>query len=467
MVREVLENPDPARTFLLKRGLFPTNPRTRLAEVGLLLLVVAAAAAPTLDHGLVWDDLHFLDPERGVLWGADWLRELWTEPMWAGSSTSSIPPYYRPLGLTLLRLEGSPGLSHAVQVGLHGLNTVLVARLAKVWGAKRIAALLAGAAFAVHPAGVEVFSWLSARGDALGTTLALVALLVVHDRRGETRRAVAFGILVFFALLVKESFVVLPLLAAIRTGSMRVLASGGLAIAAWAVLWGSILWAAGSGESAALDLRFLSHGLLLLPYLLFGPAGRTAGYLPGALPAHWLYVWVAVVVTYIYCVWSAGSRAGRRDLASVAVSLLPALAPLLMLGGRSGDRYVYFTLALLLAGAATRLRPPRHLLGRVTLVVVCALTLTSGIVAARAQAELWADPQLRLLRPRRPDGFGDNSTVRDPVDVGHQLVEFATGEHSSIRRHLDQLTPGEVLRHAAPLEPLGYTVLNPLAKLPL
>ena len=436
-----------------------------------MLLVVASlaalAAAPSLEHGLVWDDLHFLDPHRGVLWRPGWLRATWTELMWAGGRTDSIPPYYRPLGLTLLRLEGSPSVSHLVQVGLHILNTVLVARLAAAWGAGRVQVVLGASLFAVHPAQVEVYSWLSARGDALGTTFALLALLVVSRSPQSLWRRAAFGVLVLLALLTKETFVVLPFVAAIHERSLGPLRSAALPVLLWGVLYAAALTSAGGGSGDIhLDLRFLGHGLLLVPFLLFAPTGRTAGYLPGVLPAHWIVVWVALVTAYVYVAWSASTRRGRRDLAAVAVSITPALVPLLMLGGRSGDRYVYFTLALLLAGAAARLRLPETLRRRSLVIVVSAALIASGVVAARAQSKLWGDPQLRLLRPAGPKPVR-GSEARDPQDVVAQGVELAVREDAAVLRHLDYLLLGELACDRVGPQPLRQAVQDPLPEFAL
>ena len=404
MARSVLHTPAvPSPTprtddFLLGRGQFPSTPGLELLAVGLVLGSFLVASTPSLGHGLVWDDLHFLDPERGSLWRRGWLREIWLRPMWWAREQGVVPPYYRPLGLTMLRLEGSPAVSHLVQVGLHGLNVGLVVRLARTLGADRLPALVAGGLFAVHPANVEVYSWLSARGDALGTTLALAGLLVLRLGREGPGRQVTFGALVFLALLAKESFVVLPLVGALVVGSSGPLLSGGVAL----LLWGGVFAVAletGGVVGGAPDVRHLPHGLLQVPFLLFGPTGRTAGYLPGQLPAHWLSVWVSLVVAWVWTGWSLGSREGRRDLGAVLIAFAPALLPLLVLGGRSGDRYAYFPLALLLAGVAARVQWPEGVQRKRLLALGVLILWVLGAAGARSQAAKWADPQLRDLRP--------------------------------------------------------------------
>ncbi len=369
--------------------------------VGLVLCSFLFASTPALGHGLVWDDLHFLDPERGCLWQPGWLREIWFRPMWWAREAGVVPPYYRPLGLSMLRLEGSPSVSHMVQIGLHGLNVSLVVGLARSLGADKLPALVVGGLFAVHPTNVEVYSWLSARGDALGTALGLAGLLVLVRGGEGLRRQLAFGALVFLALLAKESFVVLPLVGALVVGARGPLLGGGVALVLWGVLFAGALQTGGVSGGAP-DVRHLPHGMLQVPFLLFGPTGRTGGYLPGHLPAHWLSVWIALVVGWAWVAWSLGSREGRRDLWAVLIAFAPALLPLLVLGGRSGDRYAYFPLALLLAGVAARARWPRGVQMQRLLVLGVIVLWAMGAVGARSQTAKWADPLLRDLRPRAP-----------------------------------------------------------------
>jgi tetratricopeptide (TPR) repeat protein len=176
-----------------------------------LLIAVAAAYAPALDNGLVWDDRIYI-LENAAVQGAHW-AELVAEPV----GNFHRPVVFLSFALEFLFTRGSPALLHLTNLILHGVVACLVLAAAVALGAPRGVALAAALLFALHPVQSEAVLYVSGRTDVLAAGFGLGALLL-HARAsgwsGTAERRFAFpGALACFALSLgsKESAALLPL----------------------------------------------------------------------------------------------------------------------------------------------------------------------------------------------------------------------------------------------------------------
>ncbi len=371
--------------------------RRHLQWVGVLATLVGL---PVLSAGYVWDDFALLGP-GGRLTGTGSLLRAWMEPLWLVGDGRAAPPFWRPLACTLLKVEATvlqPAAMHAVQLSLHVGAVLLLRTLGRDLGLSAVAATLAASAFAVSPSAPEAFCWLSAQGDVAGLTLALAVLLGAC--RGVPRRWLFLGALA--AALCKEGFALLPLwLVALPRGA-RDHAWPPLAAAAacWGLGWCLVVYPHGPyvwDPWIPPPLRVAG----VLSYLLISPVGHRvqADFLSPPAPVPVLLACLGVVLMFFV----AASRLPRaRGLViATGVALLPGLYPLLTMGGKFHDRYLYAPAALLaLAGGVLtdRLFPRSQ---RAISWVGIALLGVYGVCAA-AQADRWADPGIPRLRDPMP-----------------------------------------------------------------
>jgi Flp pilus assembly protein TadD len=144
----------------------------------LALLLVAATLAiywPVVSFDFVHlDDPVYVSENPQVLGGLSWANVRWAFSTVEGGS-------WHPLTWLSLLLDGQffgrkPGGYHAVNVLLHGINTLLLFGLLRqmtgaVWRSAAVAAL-----FALHPLHVESVAWISERKDVLSTAFWLLTL---------------------------------------------------------------------------------------------------------------------------------------------------------------------------------------------------------------------------------------------------------------------------------------------------
>jgi tetratricopeptide (TPR) repeat protein len=176
------------------------------AVIALALLgLLAAAYAPALRGGFVWDDdAHVTRPE---LRGVHGLERIWAEP---GATQQYYPILHSAFWLEH-RAWGdfAPGY-HVTNLALHALSALLLYVLLRRLGLP--GALLAAAVFAVHPVCVESVAWVSEQKNTLSTVFCLSAALA-YLRFDRDRRPGAYllGTLLFaLALLSKSVTATLP-----------------------------------------------------------------------------------------------------------------------------------------------------------------------------------------------------------------------------------------------------------------
>jgi len=176
--------------------------------LGSLFIVLATVAAywPVFSAGFIWDDDAYVT-ENPLLTAPDGLWRIWF-------SAHSQSQYF-PLVFTTLRLEYAlwglnPVGYHAVNVGLHVVNALLI------WALLRRLALpgawLAAAIWALHPVQVETVAWVTELKNTESTLFYLLAIFAwLNFCAGKGGRFYALAIsLHLLALFAKTTACTLP-----------------------------------------------------------------------------------------------------------------------------------------------------------------------------------------------------------------------------------------------------------------
>jgi protein O-mannosyl-transferase len=165
--------------------------------------------------GFVYDDREqVLDNPYIQSW--KYLARDFTSDAWAQTNGHTIK-YYRPAVVSWMRINytlfGTKAAGwHLTTVLLHVLATVLVFWLALRLLHSRWQALIAGLAFAVHPAHVESVAWVCGAVDPLFSIFFLASLLCYLNWREQHSSGWMAGslVLAFLAMLAKEPGITLP-----------------------------------------------------------------------------------------------------------------------------------------------------------------------------------------------------------------------------------------------------------------
>ena len=361
----------------------------------LVLLAIVVYTPALLFGGFVWDDWIFVT--EPLVRRLDGIVSIWLSP-----SEIARENHYWPIVYTTFWIEHklwgfNPIGYHAVNVGLHALNSVLVWRLLLRLGVP--GAWLVGAVFAVHPVHVESVAWIIERKDLLS---ALFYLGAVHVWLRFTEAPGPGRYLLCLALFA----------AALLSKSIAVTLPAALLLLRWwqagRVTWRDAacvapLFALALGVTLA-DLAFYRDRIdSALDYSLVERALIAARALwvyahqlvwPASLPVlypRWdvhpgdLLGWLAIaaLVALGVALWLARGRIGRGPLAGVlffALTLSPVLGFVdfrFMQIAFVADRFQYLAsigpLAVVLGGAVL-LAGRLHLRGR-AVAVVTATTL--------------------------------------------------------------------------------------------
>jgi tetratricopeptide (TPR) repeat protein len=289
----------------------------RIPDRGPALLVALAAIAVHLNsiaNGFALDDGYIVQLNGRVHDLTNFSR-IWLTPYWPflGQELG----LYRPLTIFLFALQwavgdGAAWVFHAVNVGLHGLVTVLsyllLGRLTN-----RTAAFVGALIFAVHPIHTEAVANVVGQAEIV-TAAAVLGACLLHAARPEGLavswpRRLLLALLFLIALAAKESAVVLPALLVLTDfAQQRVpLSARGLSDYARAILMPGFLLAAvlawyliirfdvmGSiiGSNAAPAMPYLREEYRLLNALrafpeflrlLFFPQDLSADYAPAVI----------------------------------------------------------------------------------------------------------------------------------------------------------------------------------------
>jgi protein O-mannosyl-transferase len=369
-------------------GDVPVRPRRRWPWAPLLVVVlVLVAYAPLWNADFSWDD-GALVAENRLTGSLSNLLEFFRVDLWRTTRLPAPPSgYYRPLFLVSLAIDQavaglSPRIHHLDSLLWHiGTATVLYTLLRRIVDYRL--ALAGMLFFALHPVQSEAVALVAARNDSMAAFFLLLSLLLLEDRSARAPKLVAGGLAGFFALLSKESAVLLPAFLLVLDLARRRWpgaltgaddASGvtpnvsrswpryavlGVALAAYAVLR---LWA-GVGEAAipkgdnwSLVARYTPQlagvysGLIVWPWPL-SPA-RHIHYLPPfsvTLPR--LLALAALLFAALR--WGRNRPAVLLGLAWAVLAFAPTVLATVD-KGLLGERYLYMPmagLALAVAGA--------------------------------------------------------------------------------------------------------------------
>ena len=316
------------------------------------MFATALAYSSAIRGTYIWDDDAYVSNNPAVR-SPDGLRRIWTD---RGAS-----PQYYPLVFTSFWIEHRlwglrPLASHVINVGLHGLNAILLALVLQ-----RLAvpgAWLAAALFALHPVHVESVAWITERKNVLSTAFYLSAMLAClsaygvgpPDEAGSSwpirwRAYAAALALLLGALLSKTVTCSFPAAMMvilwwrrdrIRKAELITLApmfALGLAMGL-VTAWIEQHHAGAQGEEWSLGLaeRLLVAGRALWFYAgkLLWPSRLTFMYPRWELDVHSVGQWLfpLAVPAALFGLWALRSRIGKGPLAAVllfAGTLLPAL----------------------------------------------------------------------------------------------------------------------------------------------
>jgi hypothetical protein len=188
---------------------------------GLVLLAIAIVYWPVIHFDFVWDDWRSFHDTPWLTEGGNWKHYIFRD-------FNSWTIYFRPVVLAFLTLQvhlfdSTPGPMHAISLGLHITDTLLVGLLARRCsrnvmsktaqqaGAVAISMLLYG----FHPILTEPVTWIGCQFDLIATMFMLLGLLTNAHIHKRLLRAAVVGMIFFLAINSKESAISFPLLVVI------------------------------------------------------------------------------------------------------------------------------------------------------------------------------------------------------------------------------------------------------------
>lgn len=410
------------------RGFASRVPALHAAAALTLLLAVAWTYAPALDNAFVWDDWTNIVAQRA------W--RTWDAAGWQHVTHAFVAGHYQPITWLSYMLQERAGYGaardyHALDIGLHALNALLVAALCTrllamaqpTWsGLTRAgAAWLTAAAFALHPLRVESVAWATERRDLLSASGFLLALLayLAGQRPGAGTALWRLSTALAFALgALAKAQVALPLVLVLldvwplrrqrswrewlRSGWLEKLPLFGIALVVGLVALqaqrasGALL----TWQEHALGARLAQSAYGLVFYLR---ANWASCYSPLHERPFPLEPWSArfLLPVLLLTLVVLGLMAWRRRPASLVAALVWYVLWLLPVLGffQSGaqlvaERYSYLATlgpTLWVAGASIGWVRGRARSWRVGLAALLLMVLASWALASRAQVAVWRD----------------------------------------------------------------------------
>lgn len=179
---------------------------------GLLLLITLVVYGPVSNFKfLKFDDEAYvtgnLSVQRGIT--AESVRDAFTGTVAGNWHPVTILSHMFDCSLFGL----NAGAHHLVNIGLHGVNLILLVWLVWRWTEEFLPALLLGALFAMHPLRVESVAWISERKDVLSTLFWLIGLGIYISwvRRPGWGKYLLLSLCLTLGLLSKAMLVTFPL----------------------------------------------------------------------------------------------------------------------------------------------------------------------------------------------------------------------------------------------------------------
>lgn len=330
--------------------------------LGLLLLVVVLAYLPSLGGGFLnWDDPWLL--ESNPMWHYPSWRTFWQ--IW---SDLTLPTRYA-LGAEYLPMRDLSHLVEAWVTGIHPLPlrlvnlglylgvVIVVYRVMQEQLAAPAAALVATAAFALHPVHVESVAWLAGRKDVLAMLFSALAFraYVTRGRHFVTITAGWF----LLAVLSKSMSVVLPLMLPLfdlwgkRRPSIRAIGASVMAVVVVMpvhVYVGRLVGMAQPHAGGSLVSSVATMGPVWLRYaglLLWPPACSLVEEVPTLARFDlWSvvgYLGIGIGLLGALRCWYRGQTLWLVVLGLLLLPLLPVSQVIVPLQNRMADRYLWWS----------------------------------------------------------------------------------------------------------------------------
>lgn len=333
----------------------------------------------------------------------------------AGELTPTGWDFVRPLPLAawaaVLAVGGQWGALHLLNLGLHAINAVLVARIGSLLSDWR-AGLVAGIVFATFPASAEAVAWGAGIFDLSATTCTLATILVWLTQESSKRRTVLLCLCLILGLSCKESAIAIPGLVLVfaampfgRTPGMR----RNVAALAWLFAIASVFLILRGSASSIVQAQMASlprdnravKDLLVRPFASLAIPARTD--LGVDVDAYCLGGGVLLIAGLLLAqlqsrrtaLDEARDTGERAAIALLGVAWIGATAlPLLTQFGvgpdLEGSRFLYtpsIGLALLISSAT----PNTGRVTRVTFAIALVLLLGSYGAGLLEQRRVWRD----------------------------------------------------------------------------
>ena len=420
----ILHRPETTAKRLIEEQI-PQLYRTDWMLFAGLLIATLLTFSLTFNFRWVYDDPPQIPQNPNLQWNR--LGFLFTHQLWA--STAAVQSrFYRPL-LTLWFLVNktifglNPHWFHVTTVLAHVAATALAFFVALALLRDAGAALLAAAAFGLHPLQAESASWISGVNDPLAAALCFGSFLIY--RKALTQQLhrglwwMLAGFLFLLALFAKEVSIVLPGIILIdlwsisRSSASRMAGFSLPAICTYGMV--SVFWLALRsrvlGGAAAISLPisariiFLSAPKILLfdLYRVVYPAGLSPQYDLRLIdsPATSGFLLSALALVALIALGVMAARRDSRLWVAFAWLLLPVLPTLNLRWMNEDDfihdRYLYMSMlgvGLVAGFAYSRIRkkwPKQDLVRPLAACAVAVLAFASAI-----QSQYWAN-DLRLF----------------------------------------------------------------------
>jgi len=457
--------------------------RLTYGAAGIAIIVVAIVYWPVIHANFVYSDWLDFHQQSWLRHGDEWKHYIFRD-------FNTWTNYFRPLGVALLTLQVrlfdlAPGPMHAVSLGIHLINTLLVGLLSwrcrdtamnerhRTWLPAAVMLL-----YGLHPVLIEPVAWISCQFDLIVTMFMLSGVLANTCIRGTTTRAVAVATLFFLAACTKESAVSLPLILVVfdwllfcrRRGEDILSSISTLIRRNWqvyvAMFFAGIVylgfrhWAIGkiinpfSGSSSSLLERLQEVCFIYLHYwriLIWPMSGMSPIHpldttqfnivsIPSALTD---LAAIGIVVAGFYLALRRASTAG-----CIVVAVTAALLPVLHIASVEFDNSLYHERYAMPALAVTcvmlsrlSLRGPTfnrlQRFGDPLLATVFLFWLAFAIIDIRVTLPLWAD-NIHLWRwalTEYPDSItAKNNLLSAYIDISdhadaHKLIDRLQEDH--------------------------------------
>lgn len=456
----------------------------------LLCAVVFLAYLPSLGGGFLnWDDPWLLE-SNALLSRPSWhaLWRIWTD--FSLDTRAMLGAEYLPLRDTshlveswLFGLRAAP--LRLVNLALYEATILVVWQLMRCQLRHEVAALVATAAFALHPVHVESVAWLAGRKDVLAMLFGVLALRS-YVRRGPGTVLVTAG---WFALavLAKSMSVALPLLLPLfdlwawRRPNYRAIAASLLAVMMLLPLHlfvGNIVGMTQPLAGGSLSTALATMGPVWLRYVevlvwpwhcsIVHEVPTLTRWTPVSVLA---YLALAIALTAACVLLRQRRTIAFAALGFFLVPLLPVSQVIAPLQNRMADRYLWFSvLALSAPLASLSLRSPKFG-GTLTLAL---LVFWTTVTAERAT--LFGDSSLVFADATRKttqsgiapyqlamalEGEGQADRAREAYE---EVWRRTAGNDGTARRATNNLARLEV--RAGNLERAEQVLLRGLVKFP-